>query len=92
MDQLSSAAMTARAGLSNWEVLKTATLNPALFFGRSDEGSVRTGAVANLLLLDSDPLEDVSNTLKISGVMLKGRWHDGLALARMRTGAGQGVH
>jgi imidazolonepropionase-like amidohydrolase len=67
--------MLRHAGLSSLEVLKMATLNPARFLGRADEGVVRPGAVANLLLLDADPLADVGNTRKIAGVMLKGRWH-----------------
>lgn len=72
------------AGLSNWEALKTATFNPARYLGRTDEGIVRKGAVANLVLLGVDPLADISNTMKIDGVMLKGRWHDAEALARVR--------
>jgi imidazolonepropionase-like amidohydrolase len=79
--------LLARAGLSNWETLKTATLNPARFLGRADEGVVRPGAKANLLLLDADPLADIANTMKIRGVMLKGRWHDAAALAAMRAEA-----
>lgn len=71
------------AGLSPWEVLKTATLNPARFLGRADEGVVRAGAKANLLLLDANPLEDVSNTRRIAGVMMGGRWRDEAALARL---------
>lgn len=74
-----------RAGLSRWEVLRTATANPARFLGRLDEGVIRKGAVANLLLLDADPLAKISNTLRIGGVMLRGAWRDGPALARMRT-------
>jgi imidazolonepropionase-like amidohydrolase len=71
------------AGLSPWEVLRTATLNPARFLGRSDEGVVRAGAKANLLLLDANPLEEVGNTRRIAGVMVSGRWHDAAALARL---------
>jgi imidazolonepropionase-like amidohydrolase len=82
--------MLRHAGLSPWEVLKTATINPARFLGRKDEGVVRAGAAANLLLLDADPLADVANTRRIAGVMLAGRWHDGAALAGVRsTGAGE---
>jgi imidazolonepropionase-like amidohydrolase len=76
--------MMVHSGLSNWEALKTATLNPALYLGRANEGVVREGAAANLLLLDADPLADIANTTRIAGVMLKGRWHDADELARMR--------
>jgi hypothetical protein len=75
------------AGLSEWETLKTATLNPARFLGRPDEGLVRQGAVANLLLLDANPLEDVANTLKIRGILLAGTWHDATALQQLRDSA-----
>jgi|GEM_PF-147941 len=75
-----------QAGLSNWEALQTATVNPARYLGRSDEGVIRKGAVANLLLLDADPLADISNTTKIAGVMLKGRWNDAAQLAQLRGG------
>jgi imidazolonepropionase-like amidohydrolase len=76
--------LLARAGLSNWEALKTATLNPARYLGRKDEGVIRKGAVANLLLLEADPLADITNTTKIGGVMLKGRWLGAAELAQMR--------
>ena len=78
--------MLREAGLSNWEVLRTATVNPARYLGRADEGAVRPGAIANLLLLDADPLVDITNTRRVAGVMLRGRWHDPSALAAMRGG------
>jgi imidazolonepropionase-like amidohydrolase len=82
--------MLRHSGLSPWEVLKTATINPARFLERTDEGVVRTGAVANVLLLDADPLADVSNTRRISGVMMGGRWRGGAELAAIRaTGRGE---
>ncbi|HEY0111666.1 MAG TPA: amidohydrolase family protein [Allosphingosinicella sp.] len=79
--------MMVHAGLSPWDALATATRNPARFLGRPDEGAIREGAVANLLLLDGNPLEDISNTRRIAGVMLKGRWHD----AATRLSAGDAI-
>jgi len=76
--------MLREAGLSSWEVLRTATWNPARYLGRADEGAVRAGAVANLLLLDADPLADVANTKRIAGVMLRGRWYSASEIAHMR--------
>ncbi|MDQ3470779.1 MAG: amidohydrolase family protein, partial [Pseudomonadota bacterium] len=76
--------MLRHAGLSPWEVLKTATLNAARFLGRADEGAVREGAIANLLLLDADPLADIANTRKIAGVMLGGRWKGAQALQELQ--------
>lgn len=62
------------AGLTPWDALRTATRGPAEFLGRVDEGVVRPGAVASLVLLDRDPLQDVSATTTVRGVMLRGRW------------------
>jgi len=64
-----------RAGLSPLEVLQTATLNPARFLGLEDErGSVEAGKIADLVLLDEDPLQDIANTRKIAGVVVRGRY------------------
>ena len=63
------------AGLTPFEALQTGTVNPAEFFGRTgDFGVVQTGAEADLVLLDANPLEDITNTRRIHGVMLRGRW------------------
>jgi imidazolonepropionase-like amidohydrolase len=63
------------AGLTPYEALRTGTVNVAKFLGEEGRsGVVRVGARADLLLLDANPLEDVSNTLRISGVMVNGRW------------------
>lgn len=63
------------AGLTPFEALQTGTANPARFFGRSGEfGVVKAGAAADLILLDANPLDDISNTRRIHGVMVRGRW------------------
>ncbi|MBV4360172.1 amidohydrolase family protein [Pinibacter aurantiacus] len=64
-----------KGGLSNIEALQTATVNPATFFKITDRyGSVAKGKVADLVLLNSNPLEDITNTRKINGVVLHGRF------------------
>jgi imidazolonepropionase-like amidohydrolase len=64
-----------KAGLTPMEALQTATLNPAKFLGRTqDFGTVETGKLADLVLLDASPLDDIRNTQKISGVVLGGRY------------------
>ncbi len=64
------------AGLSNYAALETATKNPAQFFGTTDKtGTIEKGKVANLVLLDANPLEDIANTQKRVGVMLKGKYY-----------------
>jgi Amidohydrolase family len=65
------------AGLSPMEVLQTATLRAAKFLGvESRFGSVEVGETANPALLDANPLEDIRNTQKIRGVILRGRFLD----------------
>lgn len=62
-----------KAGLTPIEALKTATLNPAEYFGVSaDYGSIASGKVADLMLLDANPLENISNTAKIDKVIFNG--------------------
>jgi imidazolonepropionase-like amidohydrolase len=63
------------AGLTPFEALQTGTVNPSIFFGQANEfGVVKTGAEADLVLLDANPLDDITNTRRIHGVMLRGRW------------------
>jgi imidazolonepropionase-like amidohydrolase len=76
-----------RAGLSPMQALQTATLNPAKFLGTlADQGTVERGKVADLVLLDANPLDDIANTQKIRAVILAGRYFDRAALDRMLHG------
>ena len=76
-----------KAGLRPAEALQAATLNPAKFLGRErDLGAVEKGKLADLVLLDADPLQDIRNTRKISGVVLNGRFFDRVELDRMLAG------
>jgi hypothetical protein len=62
------------AGLSNYEALKAATTNPAHFLKiHSDFGTVEVGKEASLLMLNKNPLENISNTLDIESVFVKGK-------------------
>jgi imidazolonepropionase-like amidohydrolase len=77
-------ALFVKAGLTPLQALQTATLNPARFLGRVvDMGSVDEGKVADLVLLDANPLDDINNTRRIRGVLLAGRYFDRAALDRM---------
>ena len=68
-------ALLVRAGLSTLDALRTATLNPARFLGLSDTfGTVAQGKVADLVLLDGNPLDDIANTQQIYGVVASGRY------------------
>jgi imidazolonepropionase-like amidohydrolase len=80
-----------RAGLTPLEALQTATLNPARFQGvTSSLGVVAPGKLADLVLLDADPLADIANTERIRAVVTNGRLLDRPALdAMLRQARGQ---
>ena len=64
------------AGLSNYAVLEAATKNPSMFLGTIDKvGTIEKRKQADLILLNANPLEDISATENRAGVMLKGKWH-----------------
>lgn len=63
-----------QAGLSPMEALQSATLNAAQFFGEErTSGTIEAGKLADLILLDGDPLQNISNTKKIHAVITQGR-------------------
>jgi hypothetical protein len=73
-----------RAGLTPAEALQSATINPARFLGmEKDLGTIEEGKVANLVLLDADPLADIHNTTKILEVFLAGKEFPRPALDQM---------
>ena len=75
------------AGFSPMEALQTATLNPARYLGREkDLGTIETGKLADLVLLDANPLEDISNTQKIRAVIVNGRYLNRETLDAMLVG------
>ncbi len=77
-------ALFVRAGLTPLEALQTATRNPAVFLGRLGEmGTVEKGKLADLVLLDASPLEDIGNTRRIRAVILAGRYFPRRDLDRM---------
>ncbi|UXI70525.1 amidohydrolase family protein [Tahibacter amnicola] len=63
------------AGLTPLEALRAATASPARHFHRADLGAVEAGKVADLVLLDADPLADIGNTRHIHAVIADGRWY-----------------
>jgi imidazolonepropionase-like amidohydrolase len=70
-------ALLVKAGLSPMQALEAATKQPADFLGKSaTEGTIEAGKNADLLLLDSNPLENIRNTRRIRAVILGGRLLD----------------
>ncbi|MGA7217106.1 MAG: amidohydrolase family protein [Candidatus Sulfotelmatobacter sp.] len=67
-------ALLVEAGFSPLEALQAATLKPAKFLGKTDTfGTIQVGRAADLVLLDMNPLEDISHTRKIHAVVLGGK-------------------
>jgi imidazolonepropionase-like amidohydrolase len=67
-------AALVEAGLTPMEALQTATRNAAMFMGMADTlGTIQRGKVADLLVLNRNPLENIRNTESIETVVLRGR-------------------
>jgi imidazolonepropionase-like amidohydrolase len=65
-------------GLSPYEALKSSTTHPFEYLGELDEaGTVEVGKQANLVLLEEDPLVDITHSRSIAGVVVRGRWLSG---------------
>lgn len=70
-----------RAGLAPMDALRSATIDAALFSGKApDYGSIEAGKVADMILLDANPLTDIRNTEKIAGLFFNGQYLDRGAL------------
>jgi hypothetical protein len=70
-------AVLVKSGMSPLEALRAATLEPARFLGATDSlGVIAPGQLADLVLLDADPLADTHNTALIRAVMADGRLLD----------------
>lgn len=64
------------AGMTIREALASATKSPAEVFEIKGLGCLRAGCIADLVLLERDPLDDISNIRSIAGVALAGRYHE----------------
>jgi len=65
----------ADAGINAYEIVKSGTANVGQYFQAQDSfGTIAVGQRADLILVDANPLENVSNMEKRSGVMVRGRW------------------
>jgi imidazolonepropionase-like amidohydrolase len=69
----------AEAGLTPYEIYVTGSRNVGRYFGR-DAGTVEAGRIADLVLVDANPLDDVANFARQTGTMVRGQWHEREAL------------
>jgi amidohydrolase family protein len=77
-------ALFVRAGFTPMEALQTATSNPAKYLGLSDSlGTIEKGKIADLVLLEANPLEDIRNTRRLAAVILNGRLLNRTALDKL---------
>lgn len=61
------------AGLTPYQLL-TGTVNVASYLNLPDAGTIKPGAIADLVLINGNPLTDITNTKKVEGVMVRGKW------------------
>jgi imidazolonepropionase-like amidohydrolase len=74
------------AGFTPADALRAATLKPAEYFGLQQQyGVIAIGAVADLVLLGADPLDDIRNTQRIEAVIFNGNLYDRTAIDRITT-------
>ena len=79
--------MLVKGGLTPLEAIEAATLKPAQYFSLDKElGLVQEGMLADLLLLDKNPLENIRHTKTINAVIRDGKLHDRQALDKILDG------
>lgn len=65
----------ARSGLSTIDIIRSGTLNPAVFFDQEDQfGQIKEGYSADFVLLDGNPVASLDNIRNPLGVMVRGKW------------------
>ncbi|WP_394148595.1 amidohydrolase family protein [Shewanella atlantica] len=80
--------MFAQGGMSNLEVLKTATINPARHFAMDHQiGSIKSGKLADLIVIDGDPLEDIRVTDRVTYTMVNGKLFNAETMDQLNGGA-----
>ncbi|HEX8411805.1 MAG TPA: amidohydrolase family protein [Thermoanaerobaculia bacterium] len=73
------------AGLPNADILRAATLSPARYFNLDHQyGTIAPGKVADLVLLEANPLQDIRHTQRLAAVIFNGHYNDRAALDRIQ--------
>ena len=79
--------MFAQGGMSNLEVLKTATINPAKHFAMDHQiGSIKQGKLADLIVIDGNPLEDIRVTDRVTYTMVNGKLYNAETMDQLNGG------
>lgn len=82
-----------RSGLTPAATLRAATYEPARYFGALDSlGTIAPGKLADLVLLDGDPLTRIENAHRIAAVLTRGRVYDRVALDQMLASVASAAH
>jgi hypothetical protein len=81
------AALVRDAGFANYDALQLATVNVGKFLNEPEHGVIRTGAAAHLVLLDGNPLTDLTVLRRPVGVFTNGKWLDRDQLDALLQGA-----
>jgi imidazolonepropionase-like amidohydrolase len=69
--------MLQQGGMTNMEALRCATINGARYLGMDSEiGSLKVGKLADLIIIDGNPLEDIQQSEKVTHTMVNGRLYD----------------
>lgn len=77
-------ALLVQAGLTPMQALQAATINPAKFLNKLNSlGTIEKGKIANLVLLEANPVENIGNTRRINAVVVNGRYFPKKALQKM---------
>jgi adenine deaminase len=73
--------MLVQGGMTPLQAIRCATLNGASYLGMNYEiGSLEAGKLADLVVMDANPLDDIRNSEKIKYVMVNGRIYDSLSM------------
>ena len=78
------ALFVSELGMTPMEALESATRTPTEFLGLSDSlGTLQPGKIADFVVLSADPLANITNTKRVTGVALRGQWFDHQDIERL---------